>query len=87
MAETKMAVEKEIGLFAHLCRQRNGAQKYSRIVVKRLCLQQKSTGLQTERSIPESIKKRLRRKMSFVLNYLKELDREYYSKWFKNILL
>ena len=25
--------------------------------------------------------------MSFVLNYLKELDREYYSKWFKNILL
>ena len=24
--------------------------------------------------------------MSFVLNYLKELDREYYSKWFKNIL-
>ena len=27
MAETKMAVEKEIGLFAHLCRQRNGAAK------------------------------------------------------------
>ena len=25
--------------------------------------------------------------MSFVLNYLKELDREYYSKWLKNILL
>ena len=27
MAETKMAVEKEIGLFAHLCRQRNGGEK------------------------------------------------------------
>ena len=27
MAETKMAVEKETGLFAHLCRQRNGAAK------------------------------------------------------------
>ena len=35
MAETKMAVEKEIGLFAHICRQRNGQQKYSRIVVKK----------------------------------------------------
>ena len=27
MAETKMAVEKETGLFAHPCRQRNGAAK------------------------------------------------------------
>lgn len=27
MAETKITVEKETGLFAHLCRQRNGAAK------------------------------------------------------------
>ena len=27
MAETKMTVAKETGLFAHLCRQRNGAAK------------------------------------------------------------
>ena len=29
MAETKMAVEKETGLFAHLCRQRNGCLLYT----------------------------------------------------------
>ena len=87
MAETKMAVEKEIGLFAHLCRQRNGAAKVFPHCVKKALPSAKEYRLQTERSIPESIKKRLRRKMNFVLNYLKELDREYYSKWFKNILL
>ena len=68
MAETKMAVEKEIGLFAHLCRQRNGAAK-----VFPHC---------GEKGFAFS-----RRVQGFKLNYLKELDREYYSKWFKNILL
>lgn len=83
-----MAVEKEIGLFAHLCRQRNGAAKvFPHCGEKGFAFSRRVQGFKLSEASLKALKKRLRRKMSFVLNYLKELDREYYSKWFKNILL